>query len=85
MTYQPGQRIALVFTDDPHTRLRPGDAGTVVGYDPHQQTVSVAWDSGSTLAMCLDAGDRIAPTDGDTADDRRDDPPPPAEEALRHR
>jgi hypothetical protein len=61
MTYQPGQRIVLEFTSDPYTRLQPGDTGTVVRYDPHQRTVYIAWDSGSTLAMCLDAGDRIAP------------------------
>jgi len=33
MTYQPGDRIALVHTSDPHTRLIPGTAGTVTGYD----------------------------------------------------
>jgi hypothetical protein len=32
--YQRGDRIALDHTDDPHTRLRPGDEGTVTGYDP---------------------------------------------------
>ncbi|RSM65112.1 DUF4314 domain-containing protein [Actinoplanes sp. ATCC 53533] len=83
MTYQPGQRITLVCTNDPHTRLRPGDTGTVVGHDPHQQTVYIAWDSGSTLAMCLDAGDRIAPAAVDPAADSRDDPAPPAATMLR--
>ncbi|MGC4815087.1 DUF4314 domain-containing protein [Micromonospora sp. DT228] len=61
MTYQPGQRVALVHTSDPHTRLRPGDTGTVRSYDQRQNIVEVTWDSGSALSMCLDAGDRIAP------------------------
>src|SRR5258705_13020684 len=59
MTYQPGQRVALEHTDDPHTRLRPDDQGTVRGYHPDQQILDVDWDSGSRLSMCLDAGDRI--------------------------
>jgi hypothetical protein len=32
--WQPGDRIALEATDDPHTRLRPGDQGTVTRRDP---------------------------------------------------
>jgi hypothetical protein len=59
--FQPGQRIRLVHTTDPHTRLRPGDTGTVRRYHPAAQTVDIAWDSGSHLSMCLDAGDRIEP------------------------
>jgi Domain of unknown function (DUF4314) len=31
--YQRGDRIALERTTDPHTRLQPGDQGTVTGYD----------------------------------------------------
>ena len=58
---EPGQRIALVHTDDPYTALQPGDTGTVRRYDPDQNMVAVAWDSGSNLSMCLDAGDRIRP------------------------
>ena len=34
--YQPGDRIALVHTDDPDTRLRAGDQGTVISSDPAQ-------------------------------------------------
>ena len=59
--YRPGQRVALVFTDDPYTRLRPGDTGTVRRHDGQRHTVAIAWDDGSTLSMCLDAGDRITP------------------------
>jgi hypothetical protein len=61
MIYQPGQRVALVHTSDPHTRLRPGDTGTVRRHDQRRNIVEVTWDSGSTLSMCLDAGDRIEP------------------------
>jgi hypothetical protein len=32
--FQRGDRVALEHTDDPHTRLRPGDEGTVTRYDP---------------------------------------------------
>ena len=61
MTFQPGERITLVHTNDPHTRLRPGDKGTVTGHDhgPAGELVHVAWDDGSRLSMCLDAGDII--------------------------
>ena len=59
MRYRTGQRIALEHTDDPHTRLRPGDEGSVIGHDEATGTVDIAWDSGSRLSMCLDAGDRI--------------------------
>jgi hypothetical protein len=57
--YQRGDRIALEYTADPHTRLRPGDEGTVTGYDPGHGQLSVRWDSGSTLAMLLHDGDRV--------------------------
>jgi hypothetical protein len=58
-SYLRGQRVALIHTSDPYTRLRPGDTGTVVRHDDTLHTVHIAWDSGSRLAMCLDAGDRI--------------------------
>ncbi|WP_233513751.1 DUF4314 domain-containing protein [Micromonospora craterilacus] len=61
MIYQPGQRVALVHTSDPYTRLRPGDTGTVRRHDQRRNIVEVTWDSGSTLSMCLDDGDRIEP------------------------
>jgi len=59
--YQPGQRVVLVHTSDPHTDLRPGDTGTVRRQDQHRSTVHIDWDTGSRLSMCLDAGDRIQP------------------------
>ena len=63
--YRPGDRIALAETGDPHTRLRPGDEGTVTRYQPKPGQLDVRWDSGSTLSMLLNDGDRvrlIAPT-----------------------
>ena len=57
--FQRGDRVALVHTGDPHTRLRPGDEGTVTRYDPRHGQLHVRWDSGSTLAMLLNDGDRV--------------------------
>jgi len=57
--FQRGDRVALEHTDDPHTRLRPGDEGTVTRHDPKLGQLDVNWDSGSTLSMLLDEGDRV--------------------------
>ena len=52
-----GKRIRLVHTDDPWTKLRPGDMGTIsdVTFLPAsmggRMQVWVKWDSGSSLAM----------------------------------
>lgn len=59
MTYQPGDRVALEHTSDPHTPLRPGDPGTVRRYDPQSQVLDVAWDSGSRLSLLLGEDDRV--------------------------
>jgi hypothetical protein len=56
---QPGQRIALVRTDDPFTDLRPGDSGTVMAYYDDTHTVDVDWDRGAELSLRLDDGDEI--------------------------
>ena len=61
MTYQRGDRIALVHTGDQHTRLVPGTAGTVTGYDARLGQLAVTWDDGSTLAMLLNDGDQVRP------------------------
>ena len=61
MTYQRGDRIVLVLTSDPHTRLVPGTAGTVAGYDARFGHLAVAWDDGSTLTMLLHDGDQVRP------------------------
>jgi Domain of unknown function (DUF4314) len=57
--YQRGDRIALVRTDDPGTRLRPGDQGTVTRWDPTQGQLHIRWDSGSTLTMLPGEGDQV--------------------------
>jgi len=57
--FERGDRIALEHTDDPDTRLRPGDEGTVTRYDPGPGQLDVRWDSGSTLSMLLNDGDRV--------------------------
>jgi hypothetical protein len=55
-------RIRLLHTDDPYTRLRPGDEGTIdditdvteVAGLPFKTTLRqiwVKWDSGSSLAL----------------------------------
>jgi hypothetical protein len=57
--YQPGDRIGLVRTDDPHTRLRPGDQGTVTRWDPAHGQLQIKWDCGSTLSMLPGEGDQV--------------------------
>src|SRR5512132_271408 len=59
MTYQTGDRVALVHTSDPHTRLIPGTAGIVTGYDDRHGQLNVAWDDGSSLSMLLRDGDQV--------------------------
>jgi hypothetical protein len=57
--FMRGDRVALEHTGDPDTRLRPGDEGTVTRYDPGPGQLDVRWDSGSTLSMLLNDGDRV--------------------------
>lgn len=57
--YHRGDRVALEHTTDPHTRLQPGDEGTVTSYDPKHGQLNITWDSGSTLAMLPAEGDRV--------------------------
>lgn len=45
-----GKRVRLVKCTDVHTRLRPGDCGTVMFTDS-SGTVHIKWDVGSTLGM----------------------------------
>ena len=73
--YQPGQRVALVRTDDPDTRLCPGDEGTVTRWDPAQGQLHIRWDSGSTLSMLPAEGDQVrilAPAAGDDSTEAGD-------------
>ena len=46
--YKPGTRVVLVRMDDPYSKLRPGDQGTVSCVDD-TGTVFVNWDCGSSL------------------------------------
>ena len=48
--YPPGTRVQLVRMDDPYTKLKPGDQGTVSFIDD-TGTVFVDWDSGSGLGV----------------------------------
>ena len=50
-----GDRIELISTDDPVTRLRPGDRGTVtrVTTGPYG-SIGVRWDDGSGLSLIPD-------------------------------
>lgn len=53
-----GDRIKLIHTSDPYTRLKPGDEGTVTLIDDIG-TVSAKWDDGSTLGLNEKFGDRF--------------------------
>jgi uncharacterized protein DUF4314 len=76
MVFTPGDRVELVATNDPYTRLRPGDRGTVTSVtDSPEPTIDIQWDNGSTLAILPDAGDRIRLLPSDAAD------PPPSSPA----
>jgi Domain of unknown function (DUF4314) len=76
MEFAPGDRVELVATNDPYTRLRPGDRGTVTSVtDRPEPTIDIAWDNGSTLAILPDAGDQIRLLPCDAAD------PPPSSPA----
>jgi hypothetical protein len=66
MALQPGDRVELVATDDPSTRLRPGDRGTVTGVRTHPEpTIDVHWDEPSTLSVLPEAGDHLSKLPGD--------------------
>lgn len=48
------KRVRLISTSDPHTKLKSGDEGTLIGtrVDPWGDTVSdIQWDSGSRLSL----------------------------------
>ncbi len=53
-----GDRVELVHTSDPYTRLTPGTRGAVTFIDD-RGTVHVRWDDGSQLGMVAQAGDQI--------------------------
>ncbi|MHA1834128.1 MAG: DUF4314 domain-containing protein [Candidatus Baldrarchaeia archaeon] len=45
-----GDRVELVYIDDPYTKLKPGDRGTVVSIDD-LGTIHVKWDNGARLGL----------------------------------
>lgn len=45
-----GQRVRLISTNDPYTKLRSGTEGTVTLVDS-MGTVHVSWDDGSSLGL----------------------------------
>lgn len=61
MTFKHGERVELVFTDDPHTNLVQGDKGTVIRDQEQigQRVIDIAWDNGSTLSMIPSSGDEV--------------------------
>lgn len=48
--YPAGTRVELVCMDDPYTKLKPGEKGTVTSVDDIG-TIHVAWDNGSHLGI----------------------------------
>ncbi len=48
--YPEGTRVELIHMDDPYSRLKPGDKGTVRSVDD-TATVFVDWDCGSGLGV----------------------------------
>lgn len=56
-TAKEGDRVELVFCDDPDAPL-PGTRGTVTFVDD-QDTVFVDWDNKTSLGMIERAGDRF--------------------------
>jgi hypothetical protein len=48
-TYPSGTRVELVKMDDPYTKLRPGDRGTVTHVDD-AGGIHIRWDNGEGLA-----------------------------------
>jgi Domain of unknown function (DUF4314) len=52
-----GKRVRLQYTNDPYTKLRQGDEG-VIDFVDDTGTVSVKWDSGSSLGLNAEFGDR---------------------------
>ena len=50
--YKPGTRIMLLRMNDPYTKLRQGDRGTVLCVDDIG-SIHVAWDCGCTLGIAF--------------------------------
>lgn len=61
--YPVGTRVELISMNDPYSKLRPGDKGTVVFVDDIA-TVHVNWDCGSSLGVAY-GEDHIAIVEND--------------------
>lgn len=48
--YKKGTRVRLISMNDPYSKLKPGDAGSVESVDDIG-TIHVLWDCGSTLGV----------------------------------
>lgn len=48
--YPPGTRVELIRMEDPHSKLQPGDRGTVSTVDDIG-TIHCHWDCGSGLGL----------------------------------
>ena len=48
--YPPSTRVELISMNDPYTKLRPGDRGTITFFDDIG-TAFVDWDCGSCLGL----------------------------------
>ena len=48
--YPAGTRVELISMDDPYTKLKEGDKGTVTGVDDAGQ-IMVNWDNGEGLSL----------------------------------
>ena len=79
MAIRARDRVELVATDDPSTRLRPGDLpNTVTGVrDFPEPTIEVHWDNDSTLSILPEAGDRISKLPSDHTSSNADPAPGP--------
>ena len=53
-----GKRVRFMRSSDPYTKLQYGDEGEVTTVDD-LGTVHIKWDSGSTLGMITEEGDRF--------------------------
>jgi hypothetical protein len=57
--HRKGDRVRLVHTTDPYTRMQPGELGTIARISRDGTRIDIDWDCGSALAMLLDEGDVI--------------------------
>ncbi|MET9263682.1 DUF4314 domain-containing protein [Amycolatopsis sp. NPDC004079] len=60
--FERGQRVKLVCVNDEHTDLKPGAKGSVLFVDA-VGTLHISWDSGSSLGIVPEAGDRVIAID----------------------